>query len=112
MPFHEPLIFGVDATTSYTWFYNVHSGDPSVISNGVAQDPQFSTQPIQQSYGGEIFARYTLPTLAGVKSDFQIALAQGDPELGYTSFLHDGIGYTYLFFRQTSEVYATLSVSY
>jgi hypothetical protein len=112
MPFHEPLLLGIDATTSYTWFYNVNSGDPGVIQPGAVQDSQFSSQPIQQSYGGEIFARYTLPTLAGVKSDLQLALAQGDPTLGYTSFLHDGVGYTYLFFRSTSEVYATFSVSY
>jgi hypothetical protein len=112
MPFHEPLLFGIDANTSYVWDYNVASGDPSVVSPGVVQDSQFSSQPIQQSYGGEIFARYTLPTLAGVKSDIQLALAQGDPSMGYTSFLHDGVGYTYLFFRDTSEIYATFSASY
>jgi hypothetical protein len=112
MPFHEPLLIGITATTSYTWFYNVNSGDPGVVQPGVVQDSQFQSQPIQQSYGGEIFARYTLPTLAGVKSDIQLAFAQGDPALGYTSFLHDGVGYTYLFFRDTSEIYATFSVSY
>jgi hypothetical protein len=112
MPFHEPLLLGITATTSYTWLYQVQSGDPGVVGPGVVADSQFQNQPISQSYGGEIFARYTLPTLAGVKSDLQIALAQGDPSLGYTSFLHDGVGYTYLFFRQTSEVYASFSVSY
>jgi hypothetical protein len=112
MPFHEPLMVGIDASTSYTWFYDVQSSDPNVVQPGVVQDTQFSNQPIQQNYGGEIFARYTLPSLAGVKSDLQIALAQGDPTLGYTSFLHDGVGYTYLFFRQTSEVYASFSISY
>jgi len=112
MPFHEPLSIGMDATTSYIWFYNVASGDPSIVANGVVADNQFSSQPISQSYGGEIFARYTLPTLAGVKSDFTLSLAQGDPALGYASVLHDGVGYTYLFFRQTSEVYASFTVRY
>ena len=102
----------MDATTSYIWFYNVASGDPSIVANGVVADNQFSSQPISQSYGGEIFARYTLPTLAGVKSDFTLSLAQGDPALGYASVLHDGVGYTYLFFRQTSEVYASFTVRY
>jgi len=112
MPFHEQLSVGISATTSYLWLYNVASGDPSVVATGVTQDPTFSTQPVQQSYGGEIYARYELPTLAGVKSDLALALAQGDPELGFTSELHEGIGYTYLFFRQTSEVYATFTVRY
>jgi hypothetical protein len=112
MPFHEPLLLGIDATTSYTWIYQVQSGDPNVVANGVVSDAQFPNQPISQSYGGEIFARYTLPSLAGVKSDFQLALTQGDPEVGYTSFLHDGVGYAYLFYRQTSDIYATFSVSY
>ncbi len=112
MPFHEPLSIGISAQTSYIWFYNVASGDPNVVSPGVVQDNQFANQPISQSYGGEIFARYNLPTLAGVKSDFTLALAQGDPSLGYASVLHDGVGYTYLFFRQTSEVYASFTVRY
>jgi len=112
MPFHEQLSVGISATTSYLWLYNVASGDPSVVATGVTQDPTFSTQPVQQSYGGEIYARYELPTLAGVKSDLALALAQGDPELGFTTELHEGIGYTYLFFRQTSEVYATFTVRY
>ena len=112
MPFHEPLSIGASATTGYTWFYGVASGDPSIVASGVTADNQFSSQPIQQSYGGEIFARYNMPTLAGVKSDFTLALAQGDPSLGYASVLHDGVGYTYLFFRQSSEVYASFNVRY
>jgi hypothetical protein len=112
MPFHEALSLGIDATTSYLWFYNVASGDPSVVANGVVNDATFPNQPISQSYGGEIFARYNMPNLAGVKSDLTLSLAQGDPSLGYASVLHDGVGYTYLFFRQTSEVYASFTVRY
>ena len=73
MPFHEPLSFGISASTSYNWLYNVQSGDPSVVSNGVVADATYQNQPIQQTYGGEIYARYTLPTLAGVKSDITVA---------------------------------------
>ena len=69
-------------------------------------------QPVSQSYAGEIFVRYVLPSLAGVKSDFSVALADGDPALSYNSVLHDGVSQFYLFFRQTAEVYGTFSVRY
>jgi hypothetical protein len=113
MPFLEQLSIGADIATGYTWYYEVQSGDPSVVANGVVNDPQFpNSQPVSQSYGGEIFARYLLPNVAGVKSDISLALADGDPSLGYNSVLHDGVSEVYLFFRQTAEVYGTISVRY
>lgn len=115
MPFLEALSFGADVSTGYVWFYNGgtnNAGNPVMAANGTVTDAQFPNQPIQQSYGGEIFGRYTLPPLVGVKSDITVALAQGDPSLGYTSVLHDGVGHTYLFYRQTTEVYAALTIRY
>jgi hypothetical protein len=112
MPFYERVSIGASASTAWLWQYNVASGDPNVVANGVVQDPTFSTQPVQQSYGGELYARYELPNLAGVKSDFLISLAQGDPELGFAQELHGGIGYTYLFFRTDAEVYAAFTARY
>jgi hypothetical protein len=108
MPFHEPLSIGATASTSYIWFYQVNGA----TGYGVVNDGTYPNQPIQQNYGGEVFANYTLPSLAGLKSDFAIHLAQGDPGLGYTTYLHDGIGQFYLFYRQDSEVYASFSVRY
>jgi hypothetical protein len=110
MPFHEPLSIGIDVATSYNWLYDVNSAGGT--SNGVVADSQFPNQPIAQSYGGEIFVRYLLPTLAGIKSDFSLALADGDPSLSYNSVLHDGVSEFYLFFRQTAEVYGTFSLRY
>ena len=53
-----------------------------------------------------------MPTFSGVKSDISLAYAQGDPTIGYTNFLHDGVGHAYLGYRQTSEVYASLGMRY
>jgi len=108
MPFHEALSLGADIATSYVWYYN-----PSGASGETVNDANFSTQPIQQRWAGEIFARYTLPPLVGIKSDITLALANGDPSLGSASVLHDGV--THVLegtWRQTLEVYAALSVRY
>jgi hypothetical protein len=112
MPFYRPLSAGLALTDSYLWFYNV--GQPPYNSSfyGATQDPQFSGQPMQQSYGGEIFVRYVMPDLSGVKSDITLALANGDPSLGYPSVLHDGIVHPYLLYRDTAEVYFALEGRY
>jgi hypothetical protein len=122
MPFHEALSFGADVSTGYSWFYDINSAgcsqmdgtahvDPSAPCSTTA-DSYYQHQPIQQTYGGELFARYTMPQLVGIKSDITFAFAQGDPSLGYTSVLHDGVGHTYGFYRQTSELYAALTLRY
>ena len=112
IPFHRPLSIGAGLSDSYVWFYDSTGAPVSSGGMGSVQDSQFSGQPMLQSYGGEIFARYILPTLAGFKTDISVALAQGDPSLGYPSVLHDGIVHPYLLFRQTEEVYAAFSVRY
>jgi len=110
MPFHEALSIGADVSTGYVWLYQVQSANGTPY--GTVDDTQCPNQPMKQSYGGEIFVRYVLPSLAGVKSDFSLALADGDPSLGYNSVLHDGVSQFYLFFRQTAEVYGTFSIRY
>jgi hypothetical protein len=112
MPFHEPLSFGVSVSDIYAWFYNVQSGDQSITAPGVVADATYPNQPVFQQYGGEIYGRYTLPTLAGAKGDISVSVADGDPGLGYNNYLHDGIGYTYLAYRLTGEVYAALTLRY
>ena len=97
MPFLEDLSIGIDAYTQYTWLYNVQNGVastqttcascPGYFDGAIADQP---SQPVQQEYGGEIFIHYYLPQVAGLKSDIALALAQGDPALGYSSVLHDG----------------------
>jgi len=108
MPFHEPLSIGADVSTGYVWLYQVNGATGS----GTVDDTQFPSQPVAQTYAGEIFVRYVLPNLAGVKSDLSLALADGDPSLGYNSVLHDGVSQFYLFFRQTAEVYASFNIRY
>jgi hypothetical protein len=112
IPFHRPLSIGAALSDSYVWFYGGTGQPVSSAGMGAVQDSQFPNQPMLQSYGGEIFARYMLPTLAGFKTDISVALAQGDPSLGYPSVLHDGIVHPYLLFRQTEEIYAAFSVRY
>jgi hypothetical protein len=112
IPFHRPLSIGAALSDSYVWFYDGTGQPVSSANMGAVQDSQFASQPMLQSYGGEIFARYILPTLGGFKSDIAVALAQGDPSLGYPSVLHDGIVHPYLLYRGTEEVYAAFSVRY
>ena len=113
MPFHEPLSFGISVTDVYAWFYEVQSSNPSIISNGVVNDGTYpNNQPVQQQYGGWIYGRYNLPALAGIKSDLEVTVGDGNPSLSYNSYLHSGIGYMYLGYRLTGEVYAALTVRY
>jgi hypothetical protein len=113
MPFHRPLSAGLALTDSYIWYYDVGQCPSQSQCLGASSDPQFPNgQPMQQSYGGEIFVRYTLPELVGMKSDITLALANGDPSLGYPSVLHDGVVHPYILYRQTAELYAALSARY
>jgi hypothetical protein len=80
---------------------------------GATPDPQFGTsQPVQQSYGGDVFVRYVLPDLSGFRSDIALTLANGDPTLGYPSVLNDGIQHPYLLYYDTAEVYLALEGEY
>jgi hypothetical protein len=109
MPFLPALTFGVDAYTGYSWYYPPNGTTPY----GVATDPTYQgAQPVQQSYGGEVYVRYAVPDIVGIKSDITVAVADGDPTLGYSSRLHDGQSYFYVFYRHTAEIYANLTVRY
>ena len=108
MPFLPELAVGVDVTSQTLWYQEVQAG----ANPNVQADPQFSSQPTQQAYGGEVFVRYLLPTLVGIRSDILFAFAQGDPALGFTSYLHDGVGHVYPFFRESTEIYLALSARY
>jgi hypothetical protein len=112
MPFHRPWSIGALVSDSYVWFYDV--GQPPLQSNfpGATTYPTTDGQPFQQSYGGEIFTRYILPDIQGFKSDILLALANGDPALGYPSMLHDGVVHPYLLYYNTAEVYVAISGRY
>jgi hypothetical protein len=123
MPFYRPLSVGVGVNDSYHWLYNVgqcpaDSGLGTSMGTGSNGCPGATTNlstdnlPWQQSYGGEVFARYVMPDLNGFKSDLTIALANGDPALGYPSVLHDGIVHPYVLYYNSAEVYAALSGRY
>jgi hypothetical protein len=123
MPFYRPVSLGVALTDSYAWFYNVGQcpnnsglgeamGTGSNGCQGATTNPSTDNQPWQQSYGGEVFVRYVMPDLSGFKSDLTIALANGDPSLGYPSVLHDGIVHPYFLYYNSAEVYAALSGRY
>lgn len=112
MPFHDKLSMGAALFTGYTWFYDAYSTTPALTgypagTSPVQQDPNFQHQPTQQSYGGEVYARYTLPRLVGVKTDVRVALAEGDQ-----SILHDGVTHFYLFYRLAGQFYGALTVRY
>ncbi len=107
MPFHRPLSVGIAASDTYYWYYNVGQC-PLNAGNGCQGATQGPGQPMQQSYGGEIFARYLLPDVGGFKSDFTVALGNSNPNF----VLHDGIVHPYLLFRDTAEVYIALAGRY
>jgi hypothetical protein len=109
LPFFPALTFGIDGYTGYSWYYEPNGVTP----NGTVVDPTFGTQqPVQQSYGGEVYVRYAVPDIAGIKSDITVAWADGDPTLGYASRLHDGQATLYFAFRYTNELYANLTIRY
>jgi hypothetical protein len=107
MPFYEPLSLGVGVFNGYVWLHNVSGQLPASC------DPTFcGNQPVQQSYGGEAFVRWLMPTVYGFKPDLTVAYAMGDPAVGYTSLLHEGVGHVYLGYREQASAYLNLSVRY
>jgi hypothetical protein len=122
MPFHEPLSIGLDAFAGYLWYNNIQSGVNSMCAGsgnstkdaacGGVSDAEFPSEPIQEEYGWEAYARYLLPDLFGFKSDLTVAYSFGDPTIGYSSLLQDGVGHVYLGYRHDSEVYLAMAIRY
>jgi hypothetical protein len=125
MPFFRPLSVGAAVTDIYIWYYSGVGRCPANGGTGLAMgnvtdpnscqtttNPTTDNQPIQQSYGGEVFARYTMPDLAGFKSDLTFVVANGDPSLGYASAIHDGVVHPYLLYWNTAEFYLALGGRY
>jgi hypothetical protein len=113
MPFHRNLSAGVMFFNGYVWLYDVgHDvNTPNQQYYGAVADASID-QPMQQSYGGHIYGRYSLPALAGVKTSVTLGLGQGSPVMGYTSINHDGVRQVYGFWRQTSQVWLGLAARY
>jgi hypothetical protein len=115
MPFYKPLSVGATALLNWTAFQEVEESantDPNASRTGAVGDKTFATQPIQQSYGMEAYVRYTFPKVVGIDGDLTVAYAQGDSTLGSSSWMHDGVGRFYLFWRESSQVYAALTARY
>jgi hypothetical protein len=117
MPFWRPLSAGLGLSNSYYWYYNVGQCPAGAglnratgMQNQTCPGGTYATgQPVQQSYGGEIFVRYLLPEVAGFKSDFTVAYGNPNPNF----VLHDGIQHLYPFdFRDTAEFYMALGGRY
>jgi hypothetical protein len=114
MPFHEQLSVGIIGFSGATFNHDPTNGDdPNVKRFGAVNDPQYgNTQPVQNSYGGEVYVRYILPEVTGVKSDFTIGYANGDYAVGYMRGNRDGVNRVYGFWRTNAEVYAELGIRY
>ena len=108
----QPLTVGAMVTVHRTWLRDAGGGGAQPTALGATADAQYDGQPVQGTYGGQVYVRYRLPNLNGLRSDVTLAAAQGDPTLGYTSSLHDGIAHTYLFWRQSSQLFLALSARY
>ncbi len=115
LPFwKERLSLGGDVNDGYVWFYDVGTPPPgeSGLPNAV-KDATFPSQPVSQSYGGELFVHLSIPDARVMKFDITAAYANGDPSLGYDSVLHDGAGHVYpWFWRLSSNVYVSLAAHY
>lgn len=120
IPFHKPLHFGASVETAYYWMYDVEKGvgqDATLDQFKDQQikpvlDSQFPTPPVEQSYGGQIYAQYFLPEVFNLKTNLLLALAQGDPTLGYPNTVHDGRQNVYWFFRRNAQVYFAFTAAY
>jgi len=116
VPYIESLSFGISLAMGWTGYYGVDSSSNPGAQTQTAvgcTSQQCGNQPVQQSYGGELFARYELPSYQGLFTDVTLSYGEGDPSLGYTSVLHDGVRRPYFGFnRHVSEVYLAVSARY
>jgi hypothetical protein len=112
VPHLQRFTLGVDAYTTWIWHYGVGTQPEGQLYPGAVADATFSSQPVQQIYGWEVFLKHVFPQFYGVRIDLSLAFAQGDPTLGYTSLLHDGVQHLYMFWRQTSQFYTSVGVRY
>jgi hypothetical protein len=118
--FHKPLAIGLDAFTSYVWYYEVgtqpegtyYGSTSSMKTPGASGDPRFTSQPAQQQYGGEIYLRYTPPAFYGVKPELLLALSDGGSALGSNSVLIDGRPAILLNYWQSFEAYGAVTFRY
>lgn len=114
MPFHQNLQIGGGASTSWLWDYNVdHANDP-VLADQFKNAPvepsadQYyaGNPPAQQNYGWEAYISYSLPSLQGLQSQFQVSIGQGD------GVLRDGATHLYWLSRRGGQVSASLTLAY
>jgi hypothetical protein len=114
MPFHRQLAIGADVGTSYYWYYQPTATTPGPVVGGC---PGGNCEPVQQTYGGEVYARYDFSKYRPKKAtdfhwDFTLSAANGDPSIGYASAIHDGSLAVYWGFRTNAEVYGVLAARY
>lgn len=118
LPFWKRLSLGAEVYDEYSWLYDIDNGAPNPGGSGTGgattKDQTFGyAQPTQQVYGGEVFAELHVPDFKYAQFDLHVAYAQGDPTLGYTSILHDGVAHIYpAYWRLSSEVYAALTAHF
>lgn len=119
VPVHKPLVFGATVMTGWYWQHDSeHANDPTLREQfpnapvTASTDPLVRNPPMNQSYGGEVYARYNLPELLKARSDVTLSLAQGDATLGYPGVIHDGRSHVYWMFRRSAQVYLALGVRY
>jgi hypothetical protein len=113
MPFRRELAIGADIGTAYYLYYQPHATTPGPVVGGCPGN----CEPIQQTYGGEIYARYDFSKYRPKKAtdlhwDFTLSVANGDPSIGYASAIHDGSLAVYWGYRLNSEVYGVLAARY
>lgn len=114
MPFHPNLQIGGSVSTSWQWLYDPdHANDPVLqeqfknrMVEPTADQYQGNGSAAQQGYGGEAYISYSLPSLEGVNSSFQISVSQGD------SVLREGATHLYWLSRRGGQASASLTVSY
>lgn len=120
LPWHPALALGVDMQTAYVTYYNP-AGQPGSISGvpgnqgasgpyyGLETNPTFSSQPVQQIYGFDVYLRYDFPKFKRAKVSLELAYANGQP---YTAEQIDGVSNLFLFYPESSQFFSSVTVKY
>jgi hypothetical protein len=119
-PFYKPVTLGVSGYVSATWFYEPESSTPmgasatggAYTNTPTTTDSLTPSQPISNSAGGEIYARYDFPKASGLETNLTVAIADGDATVGYQNLLHDGVSHFSLGYRHSLQSYAVLQFKY
>jgi hypothetical protein len=114
VPHLQRFTLGFNAFTAWIWFYDVGTQPPPGSPYmGAVQDVLYPDgQAAQQAYGWEVALSHAFPKFYGIGMSASLTFAEGDGVVGAPSILHDGIQRFYLFWRQNSAFYTSITARF